>query len=122
MDQWIVLKGPKTISELYLGKGWVERSPWAVCLFYKLSGSVVLSYLSLCKEITGMKVVKISFYNYSLDILHLQIDSLSLHFIQEVFLYMFNRINEPRIRNDGMMSKISFLYFSTHLMMNYSST
>ena len=35
---------------------------------------------------------------------------------------MFDRINEPRIRNDGMMSKIFFLYFSTHLNMKYSST
>ena len=38
----------------------MERAPWDICIFYKLPGSMVLSYLSLCKQITGMKVVMFS--------------------------------------------------------------
>ena len=61
----------------------MERAPLVVCLFYKLPGSMVLSYLSLCKQIIGMKVVMFSYY---LDTLHMQVECLSLHFIQESLL------------------------------------
>ena len=47
--------------ELYSGKGWVERAPWALCLLYKLPGSTLLSYLFLSKQITRMKVAMFSF-------------------------------------------------------------
>ena len=63
MDQWTILVVLRQAIELSLGKGWVEWDPWAVCLFYKSPGSIMLFYLSLCKKITGMKVDMISFTN-----------------------------------------------------------
>ena len=61
MDQWTGSGVLRQAFELSLGKGWVERAPWVVCLFYKLPGSIVLSYLFMFKQITGMKVIMISF-------------------------------------------------------------
>ena len=61
MVQWIGSGVVRQAFELSSGKGWVERALWVVCIFYKLPGSIVLSYFSLSKQITGMKVVIISF-------------------------------------------------------------
>ena len=61
MDQWIRSGVLRQAIELSLGKGWVEQAPWVFFLFYKLPGSIVLSYLFLFKQITGMKVVMFSF-------------------------------------------------------------
>ena len=54
VDHWTGSGVLRQAVELSSGKGWVERAPWVVCLFYKLSGSIVLSYLFLFKQITGM--------------------------------------------------------------------
>ena len=49
-------------------------------------------------------------YKY-LDTMNLQVEWLSLHLIRKVYLYMIIWINEPRIRNDWLMSKIPFCIF-----------
>ena len=61
MDQWIGSGVLRQEIELSLGKGWVEHDPWAVWIFYKLPGSIVLSYLFMSKQITRMKAVMFSF-------------------------------------------------------------
>ena len=61
MDQWTGLGVLRQAFELSLEKGWVEEAPWVVCLFYKLPGSIVLSYLFMSKQTTGMKAVMVSF-------------------------------------------------------------
>ena len=61
VDQWTGSRLLRQTVELSSGKGWVERAPWVVCLFYKLLGSIVLSYLFLSKQITGMKATMFSF-------------------------------------------------------------
>ena len=55
MDQWTGSGVLRQAIELSSGKGWVEHAPLVVCLFYKLPGSIVLSYLFLFKKFTGMK-------------------------------------------------------------------
>ena len=62
VDQWIGSGVLSQVVELSSGKGWVERAPWAVCFFYKLPGSVVLTYLLMSKQDTNMNVVISSFY------------------------------------------------------------
>ena len=75
MDQWRgsgVLRQAIGISS---GKCWVEQAPWVVCLFYKLAGSIVLSYLILFKQITGMKqscldfLLILTYYEFSSEML-----------------------------------------------------
>ena len=55
VDQWIGLGVLRQAVELSSRKGWVEWAPWVVCLFYKLPCSIVLSYLFMFNQITGMK-------------------------------------------------------------------
>ena len=53
----------------------MERAPWVVCLFYKLPGSIVLSYLFMFKQITGMKqscldfLLMLIYYEYASEML-----------------------------------------------------